>query len=109
MGAPVLINGTRYKSAESFARIPHLRARELTILNGEAWRLLIELDRLILRGHGRNPVRLTRARMDEAKIERHARKRGLELLRTAGVVKVHRGGKGQPPLVEHLWYPRSAN
>src|SRR5262245_22990758 len=56
---PTIQRKRRPRLAETFARIPHDRARRLYRLSGAAWALLIELDRLIFEGHGCNPVRLT--------------------------------------------------
>jgi hypothetical protein len=97
----------RQRLAETFARIPHDRALALyRCLGGSAWAVLIELDRLILTGRGRNPVKLSSARMTAAGLSRHARLRALRQLEKAGVVRVERRGQGQSPWVFHLWFPR---
>src|SRR5262245_1127162 len=100
-------SGCRQRAAETFARIPHDRALALRPRpSGTAWLLLFELDRLILRSHGRNPIRLSSARLRGTGISHRSRKRALRGLEAAGAVRVERQGKGQPPLVLHLWYPR---
>src|SRR6516162_6031199 len=59
-GAQAAPAAPAFQGQPTFARIPHDRARRLYHLRGGAvWVLLIELDRLILEGRGRNPVKLT--------------------------------------------------
>src|SRR6516225_2422535 len=59
LAAPAFQGQRRQRSAETFARIPHDRARRLYHLRGSGWALLIQIHRLNLEGRGRNPVRLT--------------------------------------------------
>src|SRR5262249_53698894 len=55
-GIPAFQGQRRQPSVETFARIPHDRARALYgHIGGPAWLLLVELDRLVLEGRGRNP------------------------------------------------------
>ena len=97
----------RPRLTETFARIPHDRALTLyRHIGGSAWVLLIELDRLILKGRGSNPVKLSSARMNAAGLNRHSRLRALRQLEAAGVVRVERRGRGQSPWVTHRWFPR---
>ena len=97
----------RQRITETFARFPHDRALALyPHIGGPAWALLVELDRLILKGRGKNPVKLSSARMNAAGLNRHARLRALRQLEEAGVVRVERRGKGRSPWVLHLWFPR---
>jgi hypothetical protein len=101
--------GTRRRArlTETFARIPHDRALALyRQIGGPAWVLLFELDRLILKGRGRNPVTLSSARMNAAGLGRHSRKRALRQLEAVGVIRVERRGKGQCPWVTHFLFPR---
>jgi hypothetical protein len=94
----------RQRIDETFARIPHDRARRLYRLSGSAWALLIELDRLVFEGRGKNPVRLTHRYLKAAQLSRFAAKRALRALEKAGVISVeHR--RGRAPLVTHLWFP----
>jgi hypothetical protein len=97
----------RQRLAETFARIPHARAIELTRhrVSGGAWFILVELDRLILKGHGRNPVRLTNRNLRAAGISRHMKMRALRQLEAAGVIRIVESRPKQAPLVAHLWYP----
>jgi hypothetical protein len=97
----------RQRSAETFARIPHDRALELYRhqITGSAWILLIELDRLILKRRGKNPVRLNSSRLRNAGIRQHTRQRALRQLEAAGVIKIRPQGGGLAPWVTHLWYP----
>ena len=95
----------RARIKETFARIPHGRARKLFHhAGGPAWLLLIELDRLILEGRGRNPVKLTSEALRGSGLSRWQIERGLRLLEWSGVIAVARKS-GRCPLVTHLWYP----
>ena len=99
----------RARATETFARIPHDRARALfhhlgRHAGGPAWLILIELDRLILKGRGRNPVKLTSDALRGSGLTRRQKERGLRLLEQAGVITVERK-RGRCPLVTHLWYP----
>jgi hypothetical protein len=97
----------RQRLTETFARIPHDRARAFYLkVGGPAWLILVELDRLIFKSRGRNPVKLPGALLQEAGLSRYARWRGLRQLEEAGVVLVERCGRGRPPWVTHLWFPR---
>ena len=97
----------RRRTTETFARLPHDRALALyRHIGGPAWAVLIELDRLILKGRGKNPVELSSARMNAAGLNRHARLRALRQLEKAGTVRVERHGRGRSPWVLHLWFPR---
>jgi hypothetical protein len=87
----------------TFARIPHDRARRLYRLSGSAWALLIELDRLIFDGRGKNPVKLTHRCLEAAELSRFAAKRALRVLEKAGVISVEHK-RGRAPLVTHLWF-----
>jgi hypothetical protein len=98
----------RARSTETFARIPHDRGRELARreLGGAAWALLIELDRLIFEGRGRNPVQLTARSRKAAGLSRFRAARALQQLEAAGVVSVEQR-PGRAPLVMHRWFPPS--
>lgn len=96
----------RARCTETFARIPHDRALDLRHLSGTAWVILIELDRLILKSRGRNPVRFVSPRLRKLGINRKTRSRALRQLVAAGVILVEKRGRGQAPWVTHLWYPR---
>ena len=96
----------RPRLAETFARIPHDRARRLYRLSGAAWALLIELDRLIFDGRGSNPVRLTTKSLRASGLTEKRKRYGLEELEDAGVIAVERK-QGHSPLVTHLWFPTS--
>lgn len=95
----------RPRSEETFARIPHDRARKLfRHLGRPAWMLLIELDRLILTGRGRNPLKLTSEALRGSGLTRRQIERGLYQLEHAKIITVERK-RGRCPLVTHLWYP----
>jgi hypothetical protein len=101
---PAFQRQRRQRIGETFARIPHDRARRLYHLSGSAWALLIELDRLIFEARGKNPARLTHRCLKAAGISRWAAKRALRSLEKAGVIYVnHKRGRGA--LVTHLWFP----
>jgi hypothetical protein len=97
----------RAHSAETFARIPHDKALELGRhrISGAAWLVLIELDRIILKRRGQNPVRLNSSRLKEVGIHDRTRQRALRQLAAAGVIKIKYRDRGLAPLVAHLWYP----
>jgi hypothetical protein len=97
----------RTRSTETFARIPHDKALALHQyrLNSAAWMVLIELDRLILKRRGQNPVRFVSARLCTAGVKQKVRASALRQLAAAGVVRVLHRGPGLAPLVTHLWYP----
>ena len=104
--APAFQGQRRQRSAETFARIPHDRARRLYRLSGAAWALLIELDRLIFEGRGRNPVRLTTKSLKDSGLTEKRKRHGLEELEDAGVIAVERK-RGRSPLITHLWFQTS--
>ena len=103
---PAIRGQRRPRLAETFARIPHDRARRLYHLSGSAWALLIELDRLILEGRGRNPVRLTTKSLKASGLSEKRKRSGLYELETTGVITVERQC-GRSPLVTHLWFATS--
>jgi hypothetical protein len=97
----------RPRATETFARIPHDKALELTRrrINGAAWGVLIELDRLILKRRGRNPVRLESSRLRSVGLVGRMRTRALRQLEAADVIRVAWRKSGLSPWVLHLWYP----
>jgi hypothetical protein len=98
----------RARAVETFARIPHDKALALHgqhRLSASAWIVLFELDRLILKRRGQNPVRFASGRLRQAGIAHQTRARALGQLVAAGVVQVTSRGRGQAPLVTHSWYP----
>ena len=95
----------RKRSVETFARIPHDKGLALKI-SGTAWRVLIELDRLILKAGGQNPIKLSSARLHAAGLNSQLRTRAIRQLEASGVITVGRRGKGRSPWVLHSWYPR---
>jgi hypothetical protein len=94
----------RTRTKETFARIPHERARLLARhkIDGSAWALLIELDCLIFNARGRNPVRLTNQNL---KIHPDTKRRALTQLQKAGIISVAPQEPGRAPLVTHHWFP----
>jgi hypothetical protein len=98
----------RARIKETFARVPHDRAHQLAChgITAAAWAILIEIDRLILHGRGRNPIRLTNHRLKQAGIDRYQKRRALCQLEDAGAIRVLPGAAGRAPLVLHLWFPR---
>ena len=97
----------RAKATETFARIPHDKALALRRyrMGHAAWLVLIELDRLILKRRGQNPVRFASTRLRAIGIKDQTRTHALRQLAAAGVVRVASRGPGLAPLVTHLWYP----
>jgi hypothetical protein len=102
MGVP---QQRRTRTIETFARIPHDKALALKI-TGIAWQVLIELDRIILKGRGQNPVRFWSPRLRKAGITKRARATALRQLEAAGVILVRRKSRGLSPWVFHTWYPK---
>ena len=98
----------RGRSHETFARIPHDKALRLYRhrLNAAAWAVLIEVDRIILKSGGRNPVKLSSARLRAIGVRAEARARALHQLEAAGVVSVAQRGRGLSPLITHLSFER---
>ena len=74
-----IVRHKRQRGVETFARIPHDRALELYRhkIIGTAWVVLIELDRLILKRRGQNPVLLISSRLTAAGVSYHTRRRAL--------------------------------
>jgi len=103
---PAIRGQRRPRLAETFARIPHDRARRLYRLSGAGWALLIELDRLIFEGRGRNPVQLTSKALKASGLTEKRKRYGLEELEDAGVIAVERK-RGRSPLITHLWFRTS--
>jgi hypothetical protein len=98
----------RKQAKETFARIPHDKALELYQLkiSGPAWQVLIELDRIILKARGQNPVRFWSPRLRAAGLKDQVRARALWHLERAGVIIIKRRGPGRSPWVFHTWYPK---
>jgi hypothetical protein len=97
----------RSRATETFARIPHDKALALYRyrLSAAAWVVLIELDRLILKRRGQNPVRFASTQLRAVGIKDHMRARALRQLVSAGAVRIASRGPGLAPWVTHLWYP----
>jgi len=95
----------RKRLTATFARVPHDMGLALKV-SGTAWRVLIELDRLILKAGGQNPIKLSSARLRAVGLNSQLRARAIRQLEAAGVIVVGRRGKGRSPWVLHSWYPR---
>jgi hypothetical protein len=102
LGAPL----RRERTTETFARIPHDRAFDLRKISGTAWLVLIELDRLLLKARGQNPVLLWSKELRAAGVTNQTRARALRQLQAAGVINIETRGRGLSPWVTHLWYQR---
>jgi hypothetical protein len=97
----------RPRLTETFARIPHDKGLALNQkLSSAAWVLLIEIDRLILKAGGRNPIPLSSKRLRAIGFNSDKRARALHRLESAGVILVKRRGRGHSPWVFHTWYPK---
>ena len=103
-----LSTSRRTRIIETFARIPHDKGLALYRhrLSGAAWVMLIELDQLILKHRGQNPVRLVSARLRNVGLTHRTRARALRQLAAAGVIQIEKRKRGLAPWVTHLWYPR---
>ena len=95
----------RLRATETFARIPHDKGLALNV-SGTAWRVLIELDRLILKAGGRNPIPLSSKRLRAIGLKAGTRMRALRQLEATGVILIKRRGRGYSPWVFHTWYPK---
>jgi hypothetical protein len=97
----------RRRATETFARIPHGKGLLLAkSIGSPALAVLIELDRLVLKNGGQNPVRLWSAALTKAGVTYQTRARALRQLTAAGVIRVEKRGRGLSPWVTHLWYSR---
>ena len=95
----------RTSAKETFAQIPHDRAMKLYgKINGAAWTILFELDRVIFKAYGRNPVRLTNQAFEAIGMVHSTKLRAPRQLEDAGVITVVRDGL-EAPLITHLWHP----
>jgi hypothetical protein len=96
----------RQRAVETFARIPHERAYALYRhrVSAAAWVLLVELDRLVLKARGRNPVLLWSSALRDLGVTHNTRARALRELEAAGAVRIEKRGRGLSPMVTHLWY-----
>jgi hypothetical protein len=97
----------RKRLVETFARIPHDKGLALNI-SGAAWCVLIEIDRLILKAGGRNPIPLSSKRLRSAGLTSAMRSRALRRLEVSGVIIIKRRGRGRSPWVFHTWYPKQS-
>jgi hypothetical protein len=73
-------------------------------IDGAAWVVLLELDRLIFKAYGRNPVRLANQGLAAVGMIRSTKLRALRQLQDAGVITVVQDGQCAP-LVTHHWHP----
>jgi hypothetical protein len=74
-----------------------LRARALCRhIGGPAWMLLIELDRLIFEGRGKNPVKLTNRCWKAVGLSHDAKTRALRQLEAAGVISIEQRPSPRP-------------
>ena len=73
-------------------------------IGGIGWLLVVEIDRLILKGRGRNPVRLTNHRMHQLGISRQSKRYYLRKLEAAGIIKVQSEVR-KWTVVTLLWFP----
>jgi len=80
----------RERTTEGFARIPYDKALALYEhhLSSAAWTVLIELDRLVLKRRGQNPVRFDSGRLNKVGIKTSRRARALCELVAAGAIRV---------------------
>ena len=88
----------RARATETFARIPHDKALALHKhrLSSAAWMVLIELDRLILKRRGQNPVRFASTRLRAMGIKQSLRAQALRPTngRRGGPCSAPRAGSG---------------
>jgi hypothetical protein len=89
---------------ETFARIPHNKGMRLYGIDGAAWVVLLELDRLIFKAYGRNPVKLGNESLKDIGMPRNTKWKALRQLQKAGVITVVQQGQ-EATLVTHHWHP----
>jgi len=95
----------RTRTRETFAQIPHKRGIELYgHIDGAAWVILLELDRLIFKSFGRNPVRLANHKFEAVGMPRNTKWKALRQLEAAGVIAVVQEGQ-EAALITHNWHP----
>jgi hypothetical protein len=95
----------RVRAKETFARIPHELGMKLYgRIDGAAWIILLELDRLIFKSYGQNPVHLTNQNLAVVGMPRNTKSKALRQLQDAGVITVVQDGQAAA-LVTHLWHP----
>jgi hypothetical protein len=96
----------RARSKKTFARIPYEQGLALLKhdIGSAGWAILIELDWLILKSGGCNPVPLASSKLRKYGLNHVRKLRALRRLEKAGVVRVEWRGN-RAPLVMHLWYP----
>jgi hypothetical protein len=97
----------RERATATFARIPHDLALELyrSRVSGDAFVVLIELDRIILKHRGQNPVKFVSPRLRQVGLAHYRRHRALQQLVAARVTKIESRGPGLAPWVTHSWFP----
>jgi hypothetical protein len=97
----------RPKATELFARIPCDKALALYRhrIGSAAWMVLIEIDRMVIKRRGRNPIRFESSRLRSVGIVGRVRMRALRQLEAAGAIQVAWRRSGLCPWVLHLWYP----
>jgi hypothetical protein len=95
----------RAPAKETFAKIPHNRGVALYAqIGGAPWVILLELDHLIFKSFGRNPVHLANQNLKAVGMSRTAKRKALHQLQDAGVITVARQGR-EAVLVTHHWHP----
>jgi hypothetical protein len=97
------------RSTESFARIPHDRGLRLYgQISAAAWVIMIELDRLIFKFKGQNPIPLKFDRLYAIGMARSTVNKALRQLQKAKVIQVKQWGSGRRnTMITHLWYQTS--
>jgi hypothetical protein len=71
----------RAPAKETFAQIPHQRGMKLyEQIGGAPWVIMLELDQLIFKSFGKNPVRLTNQAFEAVGMPRSTKLRALRQL-----------------------------
>jgi hypothetical protein len=100
--------GRRAPTKETFVRIPYERVLQLYgRVGAAALFVLFEIDHLIFKARGQNPVRLTNKNLRTIGMPRNTKARALRQLQDAGVIRIERRGK-EAVLVTLSWYPVSS-
>jgi hypothetical protein len=98
----------RARTKEPFVRIPYERTLQLYgRIGAAALFVLFEIDHLIFKARGQNPVRLTNKNLRAIGMPRKTKARALRQLQDAGVITIEQQGH-EAVIVTLLWYPVSS-
>jgi len=98
----------RARTKEAFVRIPYAPILKLYgHVGAAALFVLFEIDHLIFKARGQNPVRLTNKNLRAIGMPRNTKARALRQLQDTGVITIEQQGH-EAVIVTLLWYPVSS-